>query len=266
MSGYQLLHRLNTEWRHLADAATSSAALRRWADREPALAGCQDLHQLHAEVHDRSRPEAADRRLAALIRWAAIDGGDDLLAARTVLQLLLPGAVRLSQQVRSMVPEPGEELPVVVSELTVGIRTFPWQRRPRRIAANLLLDARQRISRRHERHRREVTIGLDPYPRPPAVHDGHAVAELQDLIGWAVRTEVLTIFEARLLVAWHVAQLPMSKLVAAFGKSRSALFQSRALAESKLRHALPGRPRRCATGHERQQPTAVSPVGAGRAG
>lgn len=238
MSGYHLLSRLDAEWRHLARAPASRAALRRWAQQEPALAGCHDLQQLHAEGQDRYQPERADRRLAALVRLGAVDGGNDLLATRTVLQLLLPGAVRLAHSVKPMISEPGAELPVVLGELTLGVRTFPWRRRTRMIAANLLLDARQRITRGHQRLRRETTTGLDPHLCPPAVPDSHAVADLHDLVEWAIRTGAIDDFEARLLVAWHVAELPVPTLVTTFGKCRSTLFQLRAAAESKLRSAL----------------------------
>src|SRR5690606_40009859 len=83
------------------------------------------------------------RILAALVRLAAVTGHGDQFAARMVLQLLVPGAIRLA---RSLAAHGGDLAAIeaaVFAELAILIRTYPWQRRPRSTAANLLLDCRQ---------------------------------------------------------------------------------------------------------------------------
>jgi hypothetical protein len=237
-----LLARLDSEWQHLAGTRASVAALRRWGRLEPDLAGLADLQQLRATVHHRADPARADRLLAALVRLAAVDGHDDQLAARTVLQLLVPGAVRLA---RGIIPYAGDNataLGVVFTELAIGIRTYPWRRRPRHVAANLLLDCRQRLTRRHQRARRETPIGLeiDLQASDTTTEQVEAAVALRDLLAWAHRNGIIDDFEARLLVANHVQDIPLTRLAAQLGRSRSRLFATRAAAHRRLRHALIG--------------------------
>jgi hypothetical protein len=236
-----LLARLNTEWEHLAAASATAAALRRWACAEPVLAGWRDLEALRAAVHDRARPGRADEILAALVRHAATDGHHDRLAARVVLQLLLPGAVHLASSLRPQLGDTATAHATVLSELAVGIATYPWRRRPRRVAANLLLDCRQRITRRLHRHRLELAAGLGPHQERPdtrPVEEADGAVAVTELLDWAQRHRILNRFESQLLLASHVQDIPMQRLATALGRSRSGLFATRAAAEQRLRHAL----------------------------
>jgi hypothetical protein len=125
---------------------------------------------------------------------------------------------------------------LVFAELTIRVREYPWQRRPRRIAANLLLDCRQRLVRSHDRTRPEISAGL-------SLHDANAVTDtdrtaLPEMLWWAHRRGILSRFETQLLFASHVADIPMNQLASRFGRSRSTLFTIRASAEQRLRQAL----------------------------
>lgn len=237
-----LTRRLDAEWQHLRSAPETAAALCRWAAVEPALAGFANLDQLCAVVHNRADPAGSDRILSALVRLAAVTGHGDLLAARVVLQLLLPGAIRLGRSLSAYGGDAAGIEAAVFAELTILIRTYPWQRRPRSTAANLLLDCRQRLVRSHHRTRAEVSVGLrlgDTHlstSGPPP--EGDDPLALKDLLWWAHRRGLLDPFEAQLLVASHVQQIPMTELASRLGRSRSSLFLIRASAEKRLRHAL----------------------------
>lgn len=249
-----LLARLNAEWEHLVAAPATMAALRRWARTEPALAGWPDLEALRTAAHDRARPGRADEILAALVRHAATDGHRDPLAARVVLQLLLPGAVHLASSLRPQLGDTATAHATVLSELAIGIATYPWRRRPRRIAANLLLDCRQRITRRLGRHRRETAAGLGPeqeHPDSRPVEVADATVAVTELLDWARRHRILNRFESQLLVASHVQDIPMQRLATALGRSRSGLFATRAAAERRLRHALSAASPRIGPGGDR---------------
>lgn len=231
--------RLDAEWHHLACSRAAATALHRWHRLEPALAPHHDLESLRTTAHTRTDPATADVILAALARLAAVDGHNDPLATRVLLQLLLPGAIRLARTLTPMLGDHHSTQAAVLAELTIRIRTYPWQRRPRKIAANLLLDTRQRLTRHHRRTDRETATGLDL----PAVDDAAAdqpdtAVGLHDLLTWAQRHGVLTDFEAQLLVASHVAEIPMAQLATAYGRSRSHLYATRTAAEQRLRHAL----------------------------
>lgn len=237
--------RLDAEWEQLAGSFRAARALRRWAEREPMLASFPDLHWLRATVHDRGTPERSDHLLGALVRLAAVDGGDDQLAARTVLQLLLPGALRLAGTVAAASRDPVDAEAAVLAELMIGIRTFPWRRRRRAIAANLLLDTRQRLFRSRHRTGREVATGLDREApagsgTPATELDQDGSVALNHLLRWAQQQRILDRFETTLLVGWHVYEIPVGQLVTRLGRSRSRLFQIRADAERRLREALAG--------------------------
>jgi hypothetical protein len=232
-----LTRRLDAEWRHLVSSPATAQALTRWARLEPAIAGLVDLEQLRTTVHDRTNVERGDSILAALVRLGAVSSHGDLLAARVVLQLLVPGAIRLAQSLAPMVGDQATSEAVVFAELTILIRTYPWERRPRRIAANLLLDCRQRLVRSHDRTRPEISAGLSLHDANAAT-DGDDRTALPDVLWWAHRRGILSRFETQLLFASHVADIPMNQLASRFGRSRSTLFTIRASAEERLRQAL----------------------------
>lgn len=128
------LTELDREWRELCRSASSRLALHRWAYAEPALAGILTLEAVLVERKDDA--EAAPAILAALARLAASDD----LAARTLLQALMPGLVKMAATSCSDDPAALDEL---VSLAWVRIRTYPTSR-PGPVAANVLMDVRKR--------------------------------------------------------------------------------------------------------------------------
>lgn len=99
-----------------------------------------------------------DRRLATLVFRA----GTDPEAARVVLQRLLPGllaiARRRSQNDRRLTPEMYDEL---LANAWIVIRCYPIERRPSRVAANLLRDIEYQTFVRPARLRRVATTPID---------------------------------------------------------------------------------------------------------
>ena len=179
-------------WQDLADRLDRAAAMTRWSCTEPALAGwasVDDLPAVLAQGTDRTR---ADAVLGALIRCAAPDGGDDPDAALVLLHLLRPGVFALAQRLTGLQGMDGPAVPAVVAELACRIRTFPWRRRPRAIAANLLLDTKRVLWRQHDRLSRLEAHLVEPgtpwwenRPDHPAA-DPAPERELADLLGWVV--------------------------------------------------------------------------------
>lgn len=125
---------LDREWRELCRSTTSRLALERWADAEPVLAGILTLGAVLVERRD--DVEAAPTILAALARLAL----NDDLAARTLLQALMPGLVKLAATSCS---DDRAALDELVSLAWVRIRTYPTSR-PGPVAANVLMDVRKR--------------------------------------------------------------------------------------------------------------------------
>lgn len=93
-------------------------------------------HALAAAGGDRTiEPDVADTNLAALVRLAAVDD----VAARLVLQRIVPGLVRAARRRQHAgMQQAFDEL---VGTAWVLVRTYPLERRPQRVAANLCRDA-----------------------------------------------------------------------------------------------------------------------------
>jgi hypothetical protein len=150
------LTELDREWRELCRSTTSRRALVQWTQTEPLFAGMPNLNAILDERRD--DVEAAPAILAALARLAATHD----LAARTLLQALVPGIVRMASTTCSDDPAAVEEL---VSLAWERIRTYPTSR-PGPVAANVLMDVRKR----YREHRAiEAPDGVGPDMAPAGI-------------------------------------------------------------------------------------------------
>lgn len=101
-------------------------------------------------------------------------------------------------------------LELVVGELTVQIRTFPWQRRTRAYAANLLLDTKAALLKELRPHGASpmAVVLVDPTDPvrvaalldSPTEANGRDDLDLFDLLTWATRNNVLDPGDVALLV------------------------------------------------------------------
>ena len=145
--GSKLIDRLDAEWEWLSRSRRGTRALRRWAEVDSELRAFDDLADLVKFVHRRDRAFEADRILYRLVCRALTDD----LAARTVLACMMPGAKNLTCGYLWAHADADECAAAVVAAMWERIRTYPCERRPAKIAANIQLDTRQRISRRAAR-------------------------------------------------------------------------------------------------------------------
>ncbi|WP_432559309.1 RNA polymerase sigma factor [Granulicoccus sp. GXG6511] len=124
---------------------TGAPRVAAWVDRHPALAGCVNL----ADVVEAVRTDP-DPVLQALLREV---GAGCLLAARVVLQTMLPKMIVMSRSDR------GAFVMDYVAQLWLRILAYPLDRRPRRIAANLALDTLKAV----QAERRPGVVLLEPH-------------------------------------------------------------------------------------------------------
>lgn len=140
---WHLFRALDAEWEVLVGSATARAAVTRWAD-DPALGRQVDLSRIVSVLRaGGTDPGGADELLAALVARAPADD----TALRVVLQALLPGLANVAKRLGRGVVDETLEADVVVEALD-RIRHYPLSRRPRAIAANVVLDVFGRIARR----------------------------------------------------------------------------------------------------------------------
>jgi hypothetical protein len=136
------MQHLGLTWPALAERVERSGRWPSWVAAEPVLASVIGLGEVVATAADRGDPGRADVLLAALVRLGAVDGGNDQEAAHAVALLLANGATRLAGQLRNLSQDIDE---MVAGQVWLQIREFPWRRRRRAIAQNILMDARRAV-------------------------------------------------------------------------------------------------------------------------
>jgi len=250
---------LDAEWASLARTAMPI----RWHDhsalRVPDIVQ-PTLGDLLGVTERRGDPARSDRVLAALARLASdVEGaGHDPVAARTLLQMLLPGAKALARRL-SWLGDGQERAAAVTATLYELIRVYPIQRRPSRIAANLLADTQQRLLRRAGSEARSATrrageaavapaasvaVSLEALaahgdgmlPEAPPVAATPA-EELLALLAWAVRCGYLTGAQARLIGQTRIGDTPCEELGERAGLGAHSLRRRRQRAEQALGRA-----------------------------
>lgn len=184
-----LAHRLNTEWERLVADPRTRHRLAAWPAGSPAER-FPDLQQLlDATGREGGLPMAeADQVLAGVVALAPHDD----LAARLVLQRVVPGLVRVAVRRTTSHPFDRQDLfDDLAATAWLVIRAYPIERRPVKIAVNVVRDteyltcvrpARLRsgselpvgtVERQDRRH-----AGLDGRPAGTGRHAAEEVGEL----------------------------------------------------------------------------------------
>ena len=130
---------LDDEWRRLSADRGGPRRLRDVCDAAGGAASLADVER-YVRAAD---PAGADAVLLALVRRAV---AGDALAARVLLQLLLPGTRALARRWWAL-GDADERAAAAVTAVYHRIRHYPIERRPGRVAANILLDAAQELRR-----------------------------------------------------------------------------------------------------------------------
>jgi hypothetical protein len=218
---------LDAGWRHLTASSAARDALARWND-ETRLAGAGSLDELLATP--RRGYETADS-LIALTRRAA----SDAVAAQCVLLAMTPGLVRLAARTQ---PDPtrDDSDAELIALSWERIVTYPCDRRPCRVAANILADTRKRY---RSLHRVDERIGLlervDVETSPPCDYfidtDDQPVHQL---LLRGVQSAILRPHEAELIWETRICERPDDQAAADRRLSLRAMRQRRRRAESRL--------------------------------
>ncbi|MCX0244605.1 hypothetical protein [Streptomyces drozdowiczii] len=231
LGGQGLVGSLNTEWEHLSQDATLLLHLRHWYG-DPSLTGPQSvLDSLRAC----RTADGQDRILLPLLRAAVAGGPGSQLAARTVVQTMLPKAIRIARSQLRPQYDWEETVSLTVGALYEVVRTYPVHRRGRRVAANLALDT-LRLTRRLIGHdptavpldpdsAAGLSAASDPCPasqaeltlllarageyrlltedEPMHAAGWDARAELVELLVWALESGALDVEDARLITGYY---------------------------------------------------------------
>jgi DNA-directed RNA polymerase specialized sigma24 family protein len=229
----QFLDLFDDEWKYLAASADATRALVRLAP-DPALQGLADLDAVIEEIQRRGRPANSDRILLALLRRAPADP----VAARTVLQAVMPGLKSLMSAYQ-LTGEPEEVSTAVIEAAFERIRSYPCDRRPSRVAANLLNDTRQSLWRaaRKECRLRLVTVPLTEAALETVTRElsePSPTDELVDLVAEAVRLSQVPRSGARVILLTRVLDVHIEELAGDTGTKSKTIRKRRDRAEAAL--------------------------------
>ncbi len=198
-----------------------------------AVVGATTLGELHAWVRSADRSEA-DRVMAPLAERAAA-GSES--AARVLLQLLLPGTCRLAASWWAL-GDAEERASAAVTAVYQRIRNYPIDRRPTKVAANILLDAGQDLWRAAKKLNAERTrvVCVDPGAvMAPRRHvEPHPADELAEAIHDAVAAGHIAAGDAELIVATRIEGRRLADLAIERGAKLRTLQWRRQVAEAVL--------------------------------
>ena len=195
---------LDRDWRRLARGVLPER-LRAWAREEAALAAFVEPPRLIAFLRSDAPAASKDGLLRPLVRLAR----DEPLAARVVLEALAPGLTRLAERVIFDERDRDELWALILGHAWRQIRSYPLERRPAKIAANLILETRRAALAEFTRDRRRRELP----PRPL----GEISAD-----------------EAELILRTRIDEVPLRQLAAEQGVAYHTLNVRRLRAERRL--------------------------------
>lgn len=217
---------LDHEWARVSQTSVAGRALRRWARAWPALGDCRDLGHLLELRRDGERAQELLYPLAML-------SPSDELAARTLLQALLPGLVSMAAAMTPREPTALDELLGLAWE---RIRTYPSTREGS-VAGNVLLDVRKRFARARVGGSRVIPICAWA---EPAVEDALNFdrATVLGLLREGRERGVLEDDDLELIVRTRMFDVPIAEVAADHGEDAKSLGRRRWRAEEALRRMV----------------------------
>jgi DNA-directed RNA polymerase specialized sigma24 family protein len=222
------LDQLDREWQALAGGALT-ARLRTWALEEPVLAGFGSATTLIGFLHGRRAGREKDAVLRALLARSRVDP----LAARVVLQALHPGLKGLAKRIFLEADDVEQLWQLLLASAWERIRSYPLERRPHRIAANLLLDTMRATLTELARERsRRCEIPARPLVPPAAAPT--VAADVESVLACAVAAGAISANEAELILRTRIDAEPLASAAREFGVSYNVLRVRLQRAERRL--------------------------------
>jgi len=231
-----LFRALEDEWDRKGRSPEARAALARWAVGAPSLAALIDPATLVQRCH--ARDEEASSLLEVVLRHAE----QDALAARTMLQAVLPGLGSVTRRAGCYVGgnrpvwqsrgELHQQVVCVALDRILALATsapeFPcraivdgtWQR-----LRHHALSVRRELD-----HRADLEFGAGVSAAP----DRTAIEELGLVLMAAIDLHVLDVFDAGLVYSCHVAGYRITELARLTARSERTLWRRRHRAEELL--------------------------------
>lgn len=216
---------LDDEWSRLS---RSRGAVRELSDVCAVAGGAESLAEVERFVRT-ADAAAADRVLVALVTRAV---AGDALAARVLLQLLLPGTRSLARRWWAL-GDLDERAAAAVMAVYHRICSYPLARRPARVAANILMDAAREL--RQSVSRVALTPTPDPATHRPDVEPSiHPALELAEVLVEAVEDHLIDADDAQLIAQSRIGGDRVADIAQHRGSRPRTLWDRRQRAEHTL--------------------------------
>ena len=218
---------LEREWPHLLPSL--NARFPAWRMREPVVAAFPTAPLLLRALRSQRDRLLEDAILLALLREAR----QDRLAGWLVVQALLPGLKRAAGRILFQAGERDELWSLLLGNLWERIASYPLERRPRRVAANLLLDTIHGTLTALGRARRTAQMS-EPLVSEELAPARREEEEVELLLARAVRAQAISREEAVLILRTRLEGLSLVTHARELGVSYDALRVRRRRAERRL--------------------------------
>lgn len=222
---------LDRDWMRELDSPALRRRFEAWRAAEPALTRFRDTRAVMHFLRQRSSADK-DAVLAALLARARLEP----IAGRVVLEAIVPGLKTLARRLLAdRRCERDEMWSALMASAWEHICTYPLERRPRKIAANLLLDSLHDTIAALRRSRLDPTLTAS---LPCDLEDVPVGGGVEALIDAAVSAGAVSPYEAELILASRVDDVPLSTLASIEAVSFDTLKHRRQRAERRLRFFL----------------------------
>lgn len=226
---HQPIERLEHDWHRLHADPVLAMRLRDWQRREPALHGLRTPRDIVRLLRGSGFAERKDRVLLALARLAR----SDPLAARIALQALLPGLKEIAGRMLLDRRERDDVWSLLLAAAWERIRTYPVERRPRRVAANVLLDCMHDTLTALAQERADRALTAGPVPIDLIAGRDYG-GDIDSVLTAAVEVGAITERDARLIARTRVDGSPLCLEAKRMRADYHALVVRRRRAEHRL--------------------------------
>jgi DNA-directed RNA polymerase specialized sigma24 family protein len=226
-----------SDWMRTAHSPELRASFAVWREREPALAGFKDSRAVVAFMRGPAAREEKDAVLRALLSWSR----EEPVGGQVVLEVIRPGLLNLLVRLSRGSSDRQELEATLMAAAWEGTRRYPLERRPRRVAANLLLDAMHQtlLEVGHQAAWRAVRSAL---PTESQAAGLPVDADVDAVLSRAVSAGAVDAEEAELILLTRVDGVALQVLAGHRGVSYNTLKVRRQRAERRLLVFLGFRP------------------------
>lgn len=230
---------LESDWRRASCSPLLRARFGAQCAKRPALSAFSDPAAVVRFMRGPGGTTDKDAVLCALLAWAQSDAA----GARVVFEVIRPGLLNLSLRVVRHPSERDELWSMLLAAVWDGIRTYPLDRRPRRVAANLLLDTLHQVLREagRESEWRSIISPESAEQRITDPPDEDDDGDVDRLLSEAVKAGAVTAEEADTILSSRIDGAELAALADAAGVSYNVMRVRRQRAERRLLLFL-GRP------------------------